>query len=77
MEKKKKVLCELCGSEIPPERLEVLPDTTTCVKCSQTKPYSQEEILGLDVAEEQERNRLNVEDFENNTGTLPSYNDEW
>ena len=26
--------CEKCGTPIPPERLEVLPDTTTCVNCS-------------------------------------------
>ena len=26
-----------CGSEIPPERLKILPDTKTCVKCSDVK----------------------------------------
>jgi hypothetical protein len=26
--------CENCGTEIPTERLEVLPDTKTCVSCS-------------------------------------------
>jgi ribosomal protein S26 len=26
--------CVNCGKEIPVERLEVLPDTTTCVNCS-------------------------------------------
>lgn len=26
-----------CGKEIPPERLEVLPDATTCVGCSGVK----------------------------------------
>jgi hypothetical protein len=26
--------CSECGVEIPQERLEVLPDTETCVKCS-------------------------------------------
>lgn len=27
--------CERCGELIPPERIEVLPDTRLCVKCSQ------------------------------------------
>jgi hypothetical protein len=26
--------CERCGAEIPAERIEVLPDTRLCVKCS-------------------------------------------
>jgi len=26
--------CEKCGTPIPAERLEALPDTTTCVNCS-------------------------------------------
>lgn len=26
--------CRICGAEIPPERLEVIPDTLVCVKCS-------------------------------------------
>jgi hypothetical protein len=28
--------CRICGAEIPPERLEVIPDTLVCVKCSRT-----------------------------------------
>jgi len=60
----KKILCEVCGAEIPPQRLKILPDTTTCVKCSQTKPYSVVDVLGFDVSQEQERNRVNIEDFE-------------
>ena len=27
--------CRVCGAEIPRERLEVIPDTLVCVKCSQ------------------------------------------
>ena len=27
--------CARCGNEIPAERLEALPDTQVCVKCSQ------------------------------------------
>ena len=26
--------CRVCGGEIPKERLEVIPDTLVCVKCS-------------------------------------------
>jgi len=26
--------CRICGSEIPLERLEVIPDTLVCVNCS-------------------------------------------
>jgi RNA polymerase-binding transcription factor DksA len=73
---KKKVLCEFCGAEIPPERIEILPDTTTCVQCSQTKPYSETQIIGLNG--EDTENRLNVEDFEEaDTDFSISYNDQW
>jgi RNA polymerase-binding transcription factor DksA len=73
---KKKVFCEFCGAEIPPERLEILPDTTTCVQCSQTKPYSEAQIIGLNG--EEAENRLNVEDFEEtDTDFSISYNDQW
>jgi len=73
---KKKVLCEFCGAEIPPERVEILPDTTTCVQCSQTKPYSEAQILGLNG--EDVENRLNVEDFEEaDTDFSISSNDQW
>lgn len=64
--KMNKVRCEFCGKEIPPERLEILPDTSTCVQCSQTKHYSEEEVLGLNSSETQEQNQLNIEDFEEN-----------
>ncbi len=26
-------ICEICGQAIDPERLEVMPHTTTCIKC--------------------------------------------
>lgn len=29
--------CEVCQQPIPAERLEALPETTTCVKCSRVK----------------------------------------
>lgn len=58
-----KVFCEFCGKEIPEERLEILPDTTTCVECSQTQPYSKAEVVGLN-NESDEANRLNMEDYE-------------
>jgi hypothetical protein len=31
--------CCKCGCEIPALRLEALPDTTTCVKCSRVASY--------------------------------------
>lgn len=72
----KKVLCEFCGAEIPPERVEILPETTTCVQCSQTKPYSEAQIIGLNG--EDAENRLNVEDFEEaDTDFSISSNDQW
>lgn len=30
-------LCEICGNEIAPERLEILPDTQRCVDCAREK----------------------------------------
>ncbi len=56
------VRCEICGAAIPPKRLEILPNTTTCVKCSETQPYSETDILGFNITEDHELN--NVEDFE-------------
>lgn len=41
-----KVKCEVCGKVIPVERLEILPETTRCVACSQITPYSADEALG-------------------------------
>ena len=29
--------CSICGEDIPPERLELLPFTTTCVNCAGKK----------------------------------------
>jgi RNA polymerase-binding transcription factor DksA len=31
--------CERCGEKIEPERLEILPNTTLCVKCAQKVRY--------------------------------------
>ncbi len=31
--------CSNCNQEIPPARLEILPETTVCVNCSTTVPY--------------------------------------
>jgi len=28
-------VCEICGDDIPPERLEIVPETTLCVRCAQ------------------------------------------
>lgn len=50
----KKVLCESCGTVIPPERIKILPETKTCVKCSQTRPYSRAEALDMGAIAESE-----------------------
>ena len=60
---KQKKLCEVCGRAIPLARLSVLPDTSTCVQCSTTRPYSEEEIIGFSIAD-YEANRPNLEDLE-------------
>jgi RNA polymerase-binding transcription factor DksA len=75
---KKRVLCEFCGQPIPTERIEALPETTTCVECSQTKPYSEAQIVGMN-GEEPDQNRLNIEDFEEvDTDFSSGYNnDQW
>ncbi|MCJ7813361.1 TraR/DksA C4-type zinc finger protein [bacterium] len=63
---KRKIRCEICGAEIPSERLEILPDTPFCVKCSQIKPYSEAEALGFNNPEDQQQNGSDMEDFEDN-----------
>lgn len=30
--------CNICGSEIHPERLEIFPDTRKCVECAKLYP---------------------------------------
>jgi hypothetical protein len=71
--KKKKVICEFCGKEIPLARLKILPDTTTCVKCSQTEPYSESDVLSSDISKSQEENKMNLEDFEESDTDLSNY----
>lgn len=36
--------CVCCKQPIPEERLEALPDTTTCVRCSRVVPYTEDDI---------------------------------
>ena len=69
MAKKEKVLCELCGAVIPKARLDALPDTTTCVKCSQTQPYTGDDIRGLSF--EELPDGVNIEDYDD--GNDPDY----
>ena len=33
------VNCTKCGKEVPPKRIEILPNTKTCVNCSTTGAY--------------------------------------
>ena len=39
------VKCVKCQGEIPPKRIEILPNTKTCVKCSTVGAYSGRPIL--------------------------------
>ena len=39
------VKCIKCQEDIPPKRLEILPNTKTCVKCSTVGTYSGRPIL--------------------------------
>ena len=32
-------ICERCGEQIEPERLDILPDTTLCIRCAQRIRY--------------------------------------
>ena len=32
-------LCDTCGQQIPAARLEALPNTTTCIKCSRVVTF--------------------------------------
>jgi len=34
--------CEICGSKIPQERLDIIPETTVCVNCT-----TEERVEGL------------------------------
>ncbi|MBN1781277.1 TraR/DksA C4-type zinc finger protein [bacterium] len=70
------VLCEFCGKKIPRERLKILPETTCCVKCSQTMPYSEAEVIGLRNGEADDSNRLNMEDYEDMEGDISLHNDD-
>ena len=44
--------CEDCGKKIPAERLEALPEATTCVRCSTT-----ERVLDADVTAQHQKQR--------------------
>jgi hypothetical protein len=50
----KKNVCEICNQQIPKERLEILPDTKTCVKCSQIKRYTESDIFGFQISNAQQ-----------------------
>jgi hypothetical protein len=64
-----KKYCKFCGEEIHPLRLEILPHTQTCVKCSNEKPkagrivthgtgeeiYTEVEIISREQAEKDAR----------------------
>jgi len=38
-------MCKICSNEIDEIRLEILPDTTTCIDCMKKNEYKQKEIV--------------------------------
>jgi hypothetical protein len=44
-------LCAVCHQPIAEERLEVLPSTTLCVKCAQTRPPAPIDPEKLDLSQ--------------------------
>lgn len=48
--------CSKCGGMIPLERLELLPDTTTCVRCSDAKPVTDLDVE-IDTADQNDVQR--------------------
>ena len=61
---KKKITCEYCGRIIPKNRLDILPYTRLCVQCSDTAPYSEEDMLGFSITEQDEPERPRLETYE-------------
>ena len=57
-----KVNCRSCGDEIHPMRLEILPDTKVCVKCSQVNKKAGR-LVAYGTGEEVET-RLEIQDAE-------------
>ncbi|HVT79391.1 MAG TPA: TraR/DksA C4-type zinc finger protein [Phycisphaerae bacterium] len=43
--------CRICGREISPARLEVLPDTSLCVDCARIYPPAPIDIAKLDLSQ--------------------------
>jgi hypothetical protein len=39
-----KTLCQSCGKPIPAARLKALPDTLTCVKCSEVHRLTEDDV---------------------------------
>lgn len=52
--------CSECGQTIPKARLECLPETTTCIKCSKVEP-----ILGENICDDTSTEILFVNQVEN------------
>jgi RNA polymerase-binding transcription factor DksA len=47
-------ICEKCGNPIPPERLEIMPETTLCVRCASEREQGirRSQVVVLDQYEE-------------------------
>jgi RNA polymerase-binding transcription factor DksA len=52
--------CESCGATIPKTRLKALPNTTTCVRCSDVK-----QRIGLIVSTDDDNHEVQMVDADN------------
>ncbi len=57
--------CKKCGDEIPLERLDVLPKTKKCIKCTKEKPYREFNYTGMiiDMGNYLDRKPLSVDEI--------------
>lgn len=45
------MLCAICQETIPEARMEILPDTTVCINCSNKNPPKPRSVLDVDIEE--------------------------
>ena len=57
-------LCITCGQTIHAQRVALLPDTLTCVGCSEAEPITEDEAGLLDGADQAELDRMTQNDGE-------------
>jgi RNA polymerase-binding transcription factor DksA len=70
-------ICEKCGNPIPPERLEIMPETTLCVRCASEREQGirRSQVVVLDQYEDYD-NSDSDDDNDDDSG-LDSANDRY